>query len=99
MSRFLVAASYLFLVAIVLGGCAKTVPVPVAMKREFLKAPAECDDRKDPSFPKVAVVKGAAVDPAASAALGVKASRWAGAMKHYRRVCGTYTRAIDKRRG
>lgn len=97
MSRALVAASYLFLVAIVLGGCAKTVPVPVAMKREFLKAPPECDDRKDPAFPKVTVLKGA-VDPSASAAWGVKASRWAGTMKHYRRVCGTYTRAIDKRR-
>ena len=97
MSRLIAAASYLFLVAIVLGGCTKTVPVPVAMKREFLKAPVECDDRRDPAFPKVAVTKGA-VAPSDSAQWAVKASRWAGTMKHYRRVCSTYTRAIDKRR-
>lgn len=78
-----------------LGGCATTAPVPVAMKRALPQPPTECLEI-GPAFPKVNVRRGAPVPPAASAQWAVQARRWADETRRDRAVCRTYARRMQR---
>ena len=94
-ARLIFAASYLFAAAVLLAGCTKSVPVPVAFKREVPRPPAECRTDKDPIYPRLAVKPGQVIDPGAAAHYSISARQWAEVMKARRRVCGVYTKRMQ----
>ena len=82
------------LLALVCAGCAKTVPVPVAIKRELPPVPKECTE-ESPAYPRVRAIKGGVIPPEEAAEHALRARQWADTIRAKRRVCGVYGRRMQ----
>lgn len=95
MRRLVAIATFGFLFAIVFGGCAKTVPIPVSIKRDVPRPPAECNEKADAGYPRLTVKPGQVVDPIEGAKYSIQARQWAQQVQARRRVCGVYGRRMQ----
>ena len=79
------------LLLVAVQGCATTNYVPVAMKRQLPRQPAECT-APEPQFPRVPT--GGVVSPKDSAQWAIKVRRWRLSVASQRQVCAAYAKRV-----